>query len=138
MAALRPKPSDDGSVDESSDLVDLFKLEATYTPEYTLQISRERDPSRGARKIKVEKKWYRGDSLGHGTCGAVWVERDSNVPDAATTVRAVKEVSKASMRWMGLDYKRELTALARMSKVYYTLVADLTLHLARAKTNVFP
>jgi hypothetical protein len=137
MAALHPKPSDVGSVNESSDLVDLFKLEATYTPEYTSQISRERDPSRGARKIKVEKNWYR-DSLGHGTCGAVWVERDSNVPNAATAVRAVKEVSKAYMRWIGLDYKRELIALARMSKVYYTLVGDLRLRLARAKTNVFP
>jgi hypothetical protein len=138
MAASHPKPSDDGSVDESSDLVDLFKLEATYTPEYTSQISKERDPSRGARKIKVEKKWYRGDSLGQGAFGAVWVERESNVPGAATAVRAVKEVSKAYMRNLGLDYKRELIALARMSKVYYTLVADLRLRLARAKSNVFP
>ena len=114
-----------GSVDESSDLIDLFKLEATYTSEYTTQISTERDPSRGARKIKIEKRWYRGDSLGHGAFGAVWIEHDSNVFDAAAAVRALKEVSKGYMRRMHLDYKRELVALAKLSKVCYILHMNL-------------
>jgi hypothetical protein len=119
MAALRPKPSVEGSVDESSDLIEFFKLEATYTPEYTSQISTERDPSRGARKIKIERRWYRGDSLGHGAFGAVWVEHDSNIPGTAAAVRAVKEVSKGHMRSVHLDYKRKLLALATLSKVRY-------------------
>lgn len=116
MAALRPNISSAG---ESSDLIDLFKLDAIRTPEYTLHISTERDPSRGARKIKVEKRWYRGDCLGHGGFGIVWVERDNNVPDTATAVRAVKEVSKKRMRRMCIDYRRELLALAKLSKVRY-------------------
>jgi len=114
--ALLINPSVEGSVDESSDLIDLFKLEATYTPEYTSQISTERDPSRGARKIKIETRWYRGDNLGHGACGTVWVEHDSNRPGTAGAVRAVKEVSKGYMQRMRLDYRRELIALAKLSK----------------------
>src|SRR6266498_1052663 len=105
MTSMHPPLSAEGSVDESSDLIDLFKLEATYTPEYTSQISKERDPNYGTRKIKVEKRWYRGDSLGHGAFGSVWVERDRNVPDVATSFRAVKEVSKVYMRGIQLDYR---------------------------------
>ena len=116
MATLR---SNEGSVNESSDLIDLFKLDATYTSEYTTQISTERDPSRGARKIKIEKRWYRGDSLGHGAFGAVWVEHNSNMSDTAAAVRAVKEVSKGYMQRIRLDYKRELIALAKLSKACY-------------------
>jgi hypothetical protein len=120
MATLRANPSAGSSTGESSDLIDLFKLEATYTTTYTSQISMERDPSRGARKIKVEKKWYRGDhSVGGGAFGEVWVEHDNEVPDAATAVRAVKVISKGFMKRKGLDYKHELIALAKLSKVCY-------------------
>src|SRR5438034_7536488 len=112
---MDPPISVQNYLDGSSDLIDLFKLEATYTPEYTSQISKKRDPSRGARKVKVEERWYRGDSLGHGAFSSVWVER--KVSDAATAFRAVKEVSKAYMRQIQLDHRRELIALASLSKV---------------------
>jgi hypothetical protein len=125
MATSSPDPSAERSVDQSSDLIDLFKLEATYTSDHTLEISTERDPSRGARRIKIEKRWYRGDCVGHGAFGAVWVEHDNNVPDAATAVRAVKEISKGYMRRIQLDYKRELIALAKLSKVCFVLDMDL-------------
>lgn len=120
MAALRPNPSADGSVDELSDLLDLFKLEATHTSDYTLQVSMERDPSRGGRKVKLEKRWYRGHSLGHGAFGTVWVEHDNKVPSVASAVRAVKEISKGYLQKINLDYKHELVALAKLSKVLYS------------------
>jgi serine/threonine protein kinase len=134
MAEIPPPSPERVSVDESSDLIELFKLEATHTHEYTSQISTERDPTRGARKIKVEKRWYRGNSLGHGAFGDVWVEHDCNVPDAATAVRAVKEVSKGYMRRIRLDYRRELIALATLSKVRH--IPQVDFRAACAQINV--
>jgi len=64
----------------------------------------ERDPSWGARKIKVKKKWYRGENFGHDVFDAVLVECDSDVSDTPAAAKAVKKVSKTL-------YEREASRL---------------------------
>lgn len=103
--------------DGASDLIDHFKLDATRSPDDTLQISWDRGQVPGSRKVKVETRWYRGDNIGHGAFGAVWVERNNSDASVATVTRAVKEVSKAYMKSIGIDVRRELLALAILSKV---------------------
>jgi hypothetical protein len=100
----------------ASDLIDHFKLEARQFPDHVLHTEYYSDPSRGLRKIGVEKRWYRQQSLGRGSFGAVWLEvyRD-DVGKVAN--RAVKEIDKRHMQAVKLDYKRELLALAKLSKV---------------------
>jgi hypothetical protein len=117
--------------DDASDLIDHFKLDATHSPDYTLQISWERSPVPGSRKVKVETRWYRGENIGHGAFGAVWVERNNSDASASTVSRAVKEVSKAYMKSRGIDVRRELLALAILSKVNHRVEP----HAARSDTE---
>ena len=95
----------------------------------------KRDPSQGACKIKIEKKWYQGHSLDHKAFENVWVEHDSNVTDTVTAVRAVKEISKDFMQRIRLDYKRELIALATLSKIHCIIELDLNVVCEKVKTN---
>lgn len=103
--------------DDASDLIDHFKLDATHFHDHTVQISWEKGPAPGSRKVKVETRWDRGDNIGHGAFGAVWVERNNSDASATTDIRAVKEVSKPYMKSRGIDVRRELVALAILSKM---------------------
>lgn len=97
------------------DLIDRFKLDATYTLEYTLQISADNSLDQNAAGGN-EKKWFRERELGSGGFGTVWLEvnRESGGEPAR---RALKEVRKSPMRKWGIDYKRELLAMAKLNKV---------------------
>lgn len=53
--------------------------------------------------------------MGHGSFGIVWLEKDEKENDG--DMRAVKEVSKRIAERAMIDYKRELAALAKLSKV---------------------
>lgn len=99
----------------ASDLIDHFKLDAKIYPDRTHHISYTSDHARGLRKVKVEKIWRRNKKLGQGGFGAVWLEVEQEGETRAT--RAVKEVSKNNGLPHQIDYKKELLAMAKLSKV---------------------
>ncbi len=103
LSVAIPMPSD-----SISDLVDHFKLETEFRPDYTLEIVRTLHHDRGRRMVRAEKKWTKQRDLGHGSFGEVWLDQQ-----AAT--RAVKSVKKN--RDTGVDYHKELLAMAKLSKV---------------------
>lgn len=96
----------------ASDLIDHFKLDTEFFPDYVQHVSLKSDASRLQRKIRVVQRWRRQEVLGHGTFGIVWLEKEN---DGET--RAVKEVSKITAERANIDYTRELAALAKLSKV---------------------
>jgi len=73
-------------MDPTSDLIDYFKLEAQTHPKYTLHVSYISNRAQGLRKVRVEKKWHRQRTLGHGSFGAVYLEGEEGVDSQ----RAVK------------------------------------------------
>ena len=99
----------------ASDLVDYFRLDASYDP-LTLVTRETIRVSNGAqrkRQVTVVKEWKRIKRIGRGAFGTVWLDRDED-----DEVRAVKEVAKEdSGAPLKVDYKRELLALGRLSKV---------------------
>lgn len=99
----------------TSDLLDHFKLDAKFFPNYTLQTSYEPDNTRGRQKKKIETKWFRTTTIGHGSFGEVWLETESQEEGKANQ-RAVKILNIRQMNAHGIDYRRELTALAKFSK----------------------
>jgi hypothetical protein len=95
----------------SSDLIEHFKLDAQVHNDHTVHI----EPARGMRRAKIEKKWYREKYLGHGAFGDVWLEAQRDADHV--TKRAVKLIQKRRMQTVGIDYRRELLALAKLSRV---------------------
>jgi hypothetical protein len=116
------------SMSTSSDLIDHFKLDVEFCKGYVSHTSYTSDHAKGLRKKKVEKKWCRVRNIGEGACGTVWLEVDQEEEDVATK-RAVKEIRKSRMRMFQIDIKRELLAMTKLSKVYYShkLLGFLTL-----------
>ena len=104
-------------MDPAYDLVDHFKLEADFADDYTLHTYHKSDRSQGLRKIKVLKKWSRRESVGEGNFGTVWLEVEEDGSE-----RAVKAISRRLCARNSIDYKKELAALAKLSKVrlYHT------------------
>ena len=96
----------------ASDLVDHFKFDVDFYPEYTRHVFHISDHARGWRKLRVEKKWYRQVRLGQGGFGTVWLEKEHD-----GEVRAVKEIPKKSSLQSQIDYKKELLAMSVLSKV---------------------
>ena len=116
------------SLASPSDLIDHFKLDVDFCKEYVSHTSYTSDPARGIRKKVVKKKWYRHRIIGEGACGTVWLEVDREGKDVAAE-RAVKEIRKSRMRSFQIDIKKELLAMAKLSKVCYgyKLLGFLTL-----------
>jgi hypothetical protein len=106
-----------------SDLINHFKLDAEYFSDHILHTEYVSDPARGLRKVKVEKRWYRQGNIGHGGFGAVWLEVQRE-GGSIKAQRAVKEINKGRMKAVKIDYRTELLALAKLSKVRF----NLTLH----------
>lgn len=102
----------------SSDLIDHFKLDAEYFSDHILHTEYVSDPARGLRKVKVEKRWYRQGNIGHGGFGAVWLE-EQREGRSIKAQRAVKEIHKGHMEAVNIDYRRELLALAKLSRVRF-------------------
>ncbi|KAF7505532.1 hypothetical protein GJ744_000694 [Endocarpon pusillum] len=100
---------------QSLDLLEHFRLGAVVKAECTTHIEYKTDRVRGVRKEKVEKRWYREQKLGRGTFGEVWLEVRREDDDVER--RAVKIIDKS---WsLQVDYKKELLALAKFSKLQY-------------------
>jgi hypothetical protein len=106
----------------ASDLIDHFKLDTEFFPDYVQHVFLKSDASLLQRRVRVTQRWRRQDVLGHGALGIVWLEKEN---DGGT--RAVKEVSKNIAERASIDYRRELATLAKLSKVC----------LARPKVKVF-
>jgi len=66
--------------------------------------------------VKVKKRWYRDKKIGIGAFGRVWLEvvREG---EHIILERAVKELRKDDLHEAGIDFGRELLALAKLSKV---------------------
>src|ERR1700734_1658198 len=88
---------------------------------YLLHAEYVSNPARGLRKVKVEKRWYRQGNIGHGGFGAVWLEVQRE-GESIRAQRAVKEINKGRMKAMNIDYRTELLALAKLSKVRFNLI----------------
>src|ERR1700722_5764778 len=97
------------------DLIEHFRQDAVVTANCTTHIEYKTNRARGIRKEKVERRWYREQRIGQGTFGKVWLEVTREDDDVEK--RAVKIIDKNCM--LGLDYKKELLALAKFSKHQY-------------------
>ena len=113
MAFEKP-PINEGwdlTMDPSSSLVNRFKLETQLLPNHTLHTSSRSDPARGSEKEIVTTSWSRIKEIGVGNCGSVWLESDLNGSE-----RAVKRIPKWIYTRNKIDYKREVAAMAVLSK----------------------
>ena len=99
-------------MDPSLDLVDFFRLEADFRPGSTRHTTFKSDRAHGKRKVKVVTIWSRKQHLGHGSYGRVWLETAEDGSE-----RAVKEIAKEMCLREQIDYKRELAAMAKLSRV---------------------
>lgn len=99
-------------MDTSLDLVDHFKLEAEQLPEYTQHTHYKSDRSHGLRRLKIVKRWRKKYDIGEGTFGIVWLEVEEDGSE-----RAVKAISRRLCSYNKIDYKKELAAMAILSKV---------------------
>ncbi|KAF9890377.1 hypothetical protein FE257_006045 [Aspergillus nanangensis] len=106
---------------EATDLLQHFRLDAVITGDCTTHI--EYKVAQGLAPRKIEKRWYRRkESIGRGSYGQVWLEREDNknqAGDNKKNQRAVKILGKDLMTHHGIDYKKELLALAKFSKPQY-------------------
>lgn len=105
-------------MDPATDLVEHFKLDVVFLPDRARHTSYHSDRRQNRRKVKVVKEWKKQDGLGEGEGGTVWLEKDSNGDE-----RAVKQISKAFCLRNRIDYRKEITAMAKLTRV--CLYSDL-------------
>ena len=98
-------------MDPSLDLLERFKLATEFALEEVHHISNHLDRSKGLRRVKVVKRWSRGKSLGVGSFGTVWLESEED-----GSKRAVKAISRRMCSINNIDYKKELAAMANLSR----------------------
>ena len=99
----------------SADLIDHYKLNTNFHADCTQHIRHVSDRARGRRKVEISEKWYRVRKLGEGGFGVVWLEVERVHEDQPE--RAIKEIPKKKAAVNKVDYKKELLALAKLSKV---------------------
>ena len=99
-------------MDPATDLIEHFKLDVVILSDHTRHTFYSSDGRQNRRKVKVVKKWIRQHELGEGAGGTVWLEKDSNGDE-----RAVKQISKAFCLRNRIDCKKEITAMAKLTKV---------------------
>jgi serine/threonine protein kinase len=99
---------------EATDLLQHFHLDAVISGECTTHI--EYKVAQGLVPRKIETRWYRREEpIGRGSYGKVWLEREGK----ASNQRAVKVMEKDLMTRHGIDFKKEILALAKFSKPQY-------------------
>jgi hypothetical protein len=98
------------------DLIEHFKIDVQFCDDHVLHVEYVSDLVRGLRKARLERRWYTKQHIGNGSFGDVLlqVQREGH-RDIAD--RAVKVIQKRRMRNVGIDYRRELLALAKLSRV---------------------
>ena len=99
-------------MDPATDLVEHFKLDVVFLPDHTRHTFYHSDGRQNRRKVKVVKEWRKQHKLGEGGGGTVWLEKDGKGDE-----RAVKQISKAFCLRNQIDYKKEITAMAKLTKV---------------------
>lgn len=96
------------------DLIEHFKLNVEFSPEFTKHTFYKSDRARGQRKQKVEEIWRRQKQLGLGASGVVWLETEVQ----SKSERAVKEIRKTGSSSSRVEYyEKELLAMAKLSRV---------------------
>ena len=95
-----------------SDLLDHYKLDADQIGDSVIHYSYRSDRARGLRKVKVEERWDNVRPIGHGSFGEVWQQKQSD----SNEQRAIKVLRKHQMKSWGIDYEREIEALATFDK----------------------
>jgi hypothetical protein len=99
----------------SSDLINHYRLVAHIHHDYTEQVIHKSDPINGRRKVTIEKRWHKVKRLGKGAYGEVYLEREET--NGVESRRAVKQLPKLLQSGARVDYSRELSAMAILSKV---------------------
>lgn len=95
-----------------SDLLDHYKLDAEQIGESVIHCSYTSDRARGLRKVKLEQRWDNVKPIGYGSFGEIWQQKQSD----SNEQRAVKILRKRPMKSWGIDYEREIEALAKFDK----------------------
>ena len=100
-----------------SDLIDFFQLNATFNPttRCTREVIQGSDRAQLKRQVVIVREWKRkAEPIGNGGSGIIWLEHDEDGKES----RVVKQILKATPTTpLETDYKRELQALGRLSKV---------------------
>ncbi len=97
--------------------IDEFKLETEYQEGnivqcYPTPISSDEIITPACFK----KTWRRKEQcIAFGSFGSVWLEEAQEVKGQ---LRAVKEISKQYFQYVGIDYRREILAFAKLSEVF--------------------
>ena len=89
------------------------KLDTEFFTGYVQHTTFRSDASRGRRRVKVVKKWYRDRELGRGSFGTVFLEKSEK-----EEYRAVKEIAKDKNSTVKIDYRRELMELVKGRSPY--------------------
>ncbi len=93
-----------------SDLREIYRLQAECFDNHVIHTSYQSDRARNVRKVKIERRWNDTTRIGHGSFGEVWLQTSDG------DERAVKKLSKFRMEDLGIDYRRELDAMAWFSR----------------------
>ena len=97
----------------SSDLLDHYKREAHQVGDSVIHYSYRTDRACGLRNlIVVEERWHNVRPIGYGSFGEVWQQTRGG----SNEQRAVKVLRKQQMRSWGINYEREIEALAKFDK----------------------
>jgi hypothetical protein len=110
-----------------SDLVRDSRLETRFSARYTRHVYYVSGRTPRQRKVRREERWERGDSLGSGSFGTVWLETFT-AEQADVRYRAVKEIRKSQRGSRAIDYSRELEAIAKFSHKKVSEAGTITLH----------
>jgi hypothetical protein len=105
---------------ESADLLDHFRLEASIFSDYTVHPSYQFHRRESRQIEKREERWNQGKTIGYGLCSQVFLEtrvvEGERASEEPSLKRAVKRIDKGRMDARKIDYRRELLALAKLSK----------------------
>ncbi|KAF2498276.1 hypothetical protein BU16DRAFT_558348 [Lophium mytilinum] len=97
-----------------SDLVRDSRLKTRFSSKYTQHVFYVSGETPRQRKVRREERWERGESLGSGSFGTVWLEK-LMAEQTNSKFRAVKEIRKVQRGSKAIDYSRELEAIAKFS-----------------------
>ena len=88
------------------------KLDTEFLTGHVRHTTYHPEAPRSKRRVIVVKNWYRGREIGRGSFGTVFLEKSDNGED-----RAVKDIAKNRNSKIIIDYRRELMAMAILTKV---------------------
>lgn len=99
----------------STSKLDRYKLETVFEGDDVVHTEYTSDLATGQRKVEVKRRWRWERDIGEGGFGVVWLEKEVG---GKAELRAVKRVGHL---FRGIDWSRELTALAKVKEVSTSL-----------------